>query len=68
MNQVLKDLEEKNRGIFQMVRQGRCKAVVLDGMRITKSMLETVTNENKVGRNDPCSCGSNLKFKKCCGR
>jgi SEC-C motif-containing protein len=22
----------------------------------------------KVGRNDPCSCGSGLKFKKCCGR
>jgi SEC-C motif-containing protein len=22
---------------------------------------------NKVGRNDPCSCGSGLKFKKCCG-
>lgn len=21
----------------------------------------------KVGRNDPCSCGSGLKFKKCCG-
>ncbi|MBA2542600.1 MAG: SEC-C domain-containing protein, partial [Deltaproteobacteria bacterium] len=20
----------------------------------------------KVGRNDPCSCGSGLKFKKCC--
>ena len=22
----------------------------------------------KIGRNDPCSCGSGLKFKKCCGR
>lgn len=22
----------------------------------------------KVGRNDPCPCGSGLKFKKCCGR
>jgi uncharacterized protein YecA (UPF0149 family) len=21
-----------------------------------------------VGRNDPCSCGSGLKYKKCCGR
>jgi len=21
----------------------------------------------KIGRNDPCSCGSNKKFKKCCG-
>ena len=22
----------------------------------------------KVGRNDPCPCGSGLKYKKCCGR
>ena len=22
---------------------------------------------NKLGRNDPCSCGSGKKFKKCCG-
>lgn len=22
----------------------------------------------KVGRNDPCSCGSKKKFKKCCGK
>lgn len=22
----------------------------------------------KVGRNDPCPCGSNRKYKKCCGR
>ena len=22
----------------------------------------------KVGRNDPCSCGSQKKFKKCCGK
>ena len=24
-------------------------------------------NENKVGRNDPCPCGSGKKYKKCCG-
>lgn len=22
----------------------------------------------KVGRNDPCTCGSERKFKKCCGK
>jgi uncharacterized protein YecA (UPF0149 family) len=22
----------------------------------------------KIGRNDPCSCGSKKKFKKCCGK
>ncbi|MBO5682279.1 MAG: SEC-C domain-containing protein, partial [Lentisphaeria bacterium] len=22
----------------------------------------------KIGRNDPCPCGSGKKFKKCCGK
>ncbi|MCL1843223.1 MAG: SEC-C metal-binding domain-containing protein [Defluviitaleaceae bacterium] len=26
-----------------------------------------VRNEAKVGRNDPCACGSGKKYKKCCG-
>ena len=26
-----------------------------------------IRNENKVGRNDPCPCGSGKKYKKCCG-
>jgi preprotein translocase subunit SecA len=29
---------------------------------------KTVVNENKVGRNDPCTCGSGKKYKKCCGQ
>ena len=24
--------------------------------------------EKKVGRNEPCSCGSGKKYKKCCGK
>ncbi|MBO0962218.1 SEC-C domain-containing protein [Neobacillus sp. MM2021_6] len=27
-----------------------------------------VRNETKIGRNDPCSCGSGKKYKKCCGK
>ena len=27
-----------------------------------------VRSTKKVGRNDPCPCGSGLKYKKCCGR
>ena len=25
-------------------------------------------SNDKVGRNDPCPCGSGKKYKKCCGR
>ena len=28
---------------------------------------KTVVNEVKIGRNDPCPCGSGKKYKKCCG-
>ena len=28
----------------------------------------TVRKEKKVGRNDPCPCGSGKKYKKCCGK
>jgi hypothetical protein len=27
-----------------------------------------ILKENKVGRNDPCPCGSGKKYKKCCGK
>lgn len=27
-----------------------------------------VINENKIGRNEPCPCGSGKKYKKCCGK
>ena len=27
-----------------------------------------IVNENKIGRNDPCPCGSGKKYKKCCGK
>ena len=29
---------------------------------------EGVLSEAKVGRNDPCPCGSGRKYKRCCGR
>ena len=35
--------------------------------KIQKSS-RTVIKAPKVGRNDPCPCGSGLKYKKCCGK
>lgn len=29
---------------------------------------KTYVNEDKIGRNDPCPCGSGKKYKKCCGK
>ncbi|MGL4283929.1 SEC-C metal-binding domain-containing protein [Eubacterium aggregans] len=44
--------QEKRDEIFKDFR--KCNIVVNDGP--------------KVGRNDPCPCGSEKKYKKCCGR
>ena len=36
---------------------------------IAKRGLEPIRNdEPKIGRNDPCPCGSGKKFKQCCGK
>ena len=37
-----------------------------DGELVGESPI--VREEPKVGRNDPCPCGSGKKYKKCCGR
>ena len=34
----------------------------------TDTSRKTVVKGKKVGRNDPCPCGSGKKYKKCCGK
>ena len=34
----------------------------------TDTANKTVRQGKKIGRNDPCPCGSGKKYKKCCGR
>ena len=40
----------------------------LNGMRILDRQKETtyIRPDKKIGRNDPCICGSGKKYKKCC--
>jgi uncharacterized protein len=33
-----------------------------------QKLSNTVIKGEKIGRNDPCPCGSGKKYKKCCGR
>ena len=37
-------------------------------LEILLNPLKTKIAEKKVGRNDPCPCGSGKKHKKCCGK
>ena len=53
-----------------------CKAVIEKKIERKQVAEESGTNQNttmvnkekKVGRNDPCPCGSGKKYKNCCGR
>ncbi|MCK4940755.1 SEC-C domain-containing protein, partial [candidate division WOR-3 bacterium] len=38
------------------------------GPRAPERAGAAVATQKKVGRNDPCPCGSGKKYKKCCGR
>ncbi|MDD3933880.1 MAG: anaerobic sulfatase maturase, partial [Methanoculleus sp.] len=44
-----------------LLRQGRCADEVMPMLAAEKKAAA------KVGRNEPCPCGSGLKYKKCCG-
>ena len=49
--------------------EGEKPADALDGGRLFPGKVETFRRETpKVGRNDPCPCGSGKKFKRCCGK
>jgi len=41
---------------------------VMENRYAEEGPRQPVRRENKVGRNDPCPCGSGKKYKKCCGR
>ena len=42
--------------------------VHLSGKVLPTATLRPVgSSAHKVGRNEPCPCGSGMKFKKCCG-
>ena len=40
----------------------------ISALEILQNWPQTVTAEKKVGRNEPCPCGSGNKYKKCCGK
>jgi preprotein translocase subunit SecA len=55
--------------VERMEAEQRKKRLVLNRVGGGDQAARPVTREeDKVGRNDPCPCGSGKKYKKCCGR
>jgi len=40
----------------------------INDLEILLNPLKTMAAKKKVGRNEPCQCGSGKKYKKCCGK
>ncbi|BAF60934.1 preprotein translocase subunit SecA [Pelotomaculum thermopropionicum SI] len=49
-------------------QQQRQSRRVVENRYAEEGPKQPARRENKVGRNDPCPCGSGRKYKKCCGR
>jgi uncharacterized protein len=67
-NRALKTEESEN--VKALIEQAAelIPAGVIGIDRFFKQMHQFFSGGTKLGRNDPCFCGSGKKFKKCCGR
>ena len=69
MEELLQELHEEWLQTPRESLEGKKPADVLNGGSLFPRKVETFRREMpKVGRNDPCPCGSGKKYKKCCGK
>ena len=54
-----KDRPERSANAYSMIKRNEAYG---------KSKSNPAVKVEKIGRNDPCTCGSGQKYKKCCGR
>ena len=57
---------EKNDWKYKVELEPKKPEDVTD-LEILLNPPKTVIAEQKIGRNEPCPCGSGKKYKKCCG-
>jgi preprotein translocase subunit SecA len=50
--------------VHEIEQQQRKQRLVFN---LSEDVPQQPAKSNKVGRNDPCPCGSGKKYKKCCG-
>ena len=72
--QILNLLPHIGAGAFQAEEeklketQKNMKLAGAEGVSDNSSVSSQIKNDSKIGRNDPCPCGSGKKYKKCCGK
>ena len=75
---TVEDTEEpENKKIYSMEDVKKAAGKFLEREQVAKptytnldgeNNVRTVVKKKKVGRNDPCPCGSGKKYKNCCGK
>ena len=66
MKEVAKIFEDN--GWKYTIELDRDKPEDITNLEILLNRPKPKEAEKKVGRNDPCPCGSGNKYKKCCGK
>ena len=50
------------------IEQDKSRPEDITDLEILLNIPEPVKVDEKIGRNEPCPCGSGMKYKKCCGK
>ncbi len=66
--QLVKTVKEYKRDFLKLIPRKRARPKGQGASRTRGRSKKVQKTEIKVGRNDPCPCGSGKKYKKCCGR
>ncbi|MCQ2911677.1 MAG: preprotein translocase subunit SecA [Clostridia bacterium] len=73
-NEMIEDIKnETARGIFtvrtfQNMERKQVMKNISENHGEEKVVKQRVSKDKLIGRNDPCPCGSGLKYKNCCGK
>ena len=68
---ILRDLVKENSRTFLKLTPLAAKVVTKKSNQVAapkKKGVQKAVTEIRVGRNNPCPCGSGKKYKKCCGK
>jgi len=58
----------KEHGWEHIIELDKSKPENITDLEILLNTPKPVKVGKKIGRNDPCPCGSGMKYKKCCGK
>lgn len=60
------DMSEKNESMQAAIDNDQMKKLQVLAQRYKEAHAQKVRKFDKIGRNDPCPCGSGKKYKNCC--